>query len=338
MYASRRNDILSPNCVSRLSAHLHYGTVSVFRIALEAGLSQGFDSKFLDELLTWREMSYAFCCSNISVLPRATASMLRSTLDEASILKVLPKWAHDTLLEHSGDARTNPRGAGRPVSLQDLSHAQSGDAVWDAAQRCLLRHGELHNNMRMTWAKAVLQWAPTPASALLWLLVLNDRYALDGCDPNSYSGILWCFGFADGPKEQKSTRITGSLRRRPTTKHSHQQERYARMVDMSWPDPLQGRRAEEACPTGKPTHLEEGPPKGYPDASNGQQTMDRFVQPIGAAAVQRAEEGIQLADQPQRGRVRRWGAKQVQGTRLVFAAPSDPSVAQQDQAPIELSD
>ena len=83
-----------------------------------------------------------------------------------------------------------------------------GDAVcvvWDcginaALQRCLRRHGELHNNLRMTWGKAFLSWAPSPGSALAWALELNHKYALDGGDPCSYGGVLWCFGGFDGPK------------------------------------------------------------------------------------------------------------------------------------------
>jgi deoxyribodipyrimidine photolyase len=72
--------------------------------------------------------------------------------------------------------------------------SQSGDAFWDAAQQQLQCTGELHNNVRMTWGKALLPWAASPQQALAAALHLNHKYALDGCDPCSYSGVLWCFG------------------------------------------------------------------------------------------------------------------------------------------------
>ncbi|KAK3283224.1 hypothetical protein CYMTET_9069, partial [Cymbomonas tetramitiformis] len=102
---------------------------------------------------------------------------------------------------------------------------------WDAAQRCLVKHGELHNNMRMTWGKAFLQWTPDPETAIAWALELNHRYALDGCDPASYGGVLWCFGAFDGPKGAEGTPIIGKLRSRKTSKHSKQGSRYAGMID-----------------------------------------------------------------------------------------------------------
>lgn len=96
----------------------------------------------------------------------------------------------------------------------------AGDAFWDAAQRQLARTGELHNNARMTWGKALLRWCPGPAAALRAALHLNHRFALDGCDPASYGGVLWCFGLFDGPREAASTPVSGSLRQRSTASHA----------------------------------------------------------------------------------------------------------------------
>jgi deoxyribodipyrimidine photo-lyase len=96
----------------------------------------------------------------------------------------------------------------------------AGDALWDAAQRQLAAHGELHNNVRMTWGKAFLHWTASPLEALDMALRLNHRFALDGCDPASYGGVLWCFGLFDGPKEARSTPVSGALRRRPTSGHA----------------------------------------------------------------------------------------------------------------------
>ena len=105
--------------------------------------------------------------------------------------------------------------------------------MWDAMQRCLRRHGELHNNLRMTWGKAFLTWAPSPALALQWALDLNHKYALDGGDPCSYAGVLWCFGGFDGPKAAQATPVTGSVRQRSTAKHRSKQHAYAALVDAS---------------------------------------------------------------------------------------------------------
>ena len=87
----------------------------------------------------------------------------------------------------------------RPANFtpEQLERAKTGDPLWDVLQRSLLRQGELHNNVRMTWGKALLQWTSSPAEALRRLIDLNHRFALDGSDPNSYGGILWCLGLFD---------------------------------------------------------------------------------------------------------------------------------------------
>ncbi|GIM09798.1 hypothetical protein Vretimale_13610, partial [Volvox reticuliferus] len=128
-------------------------------------------------------------------------------------LSVLPRWAQDALASHASDPRATKQ-------LCQLEAGETGDAFWDAAQRQLAAHGELHNNVRMTWGKALLPWCSSPQRALDTVLHLNHRYALDGCDPASYGGILWCFGLFDGPKESPSTSVSGALRRRPTSSHA----------------------------------------------------------------------------------------------------------------------
>ena len=109
-------------------------------------------------------------------------------------MEALPEWSRRTLTAHAAD----PRPSALPLAT--LEAAATGDRVWDSMQACLVRHGELHNNLRMTWGKAFLSWAPSPGSALAWALELNHKYALDGGDPCSYGGVLWCFGGFDGPK------------------------------------------------------------------------------------------------------------------------------------------
>ncbi len=194
-YAAERNDPLLDS-VSRLSAYLHYGMVSPFRVVAETARAGGPGAeKFLDELLTWREVAWHWCAHT----------------EDPETFEALPKWARDTLREHDVDDR-------EPKSWEELSRAKSGDALWDAAQRSLLRHGELHNNVRMTWGKAIPGWTRTPREALGTLVDLNHRYALDGRDPASYGGLLWCLGLFDRPFTPSP--VLGTVRARPTAVHA----------------------------------------------------------------------------------------------------------------------
>jgi len=198
-YARDRNDaaIPWPRGVSRLSPYLHHGHVSPFRIAREALQAGGEGAdKFLDELLVWRELAFNFC--------------FHTTDPER--LEVLPDWAQETLNAHAPDAR--------PMLVDDesLARSRSDDELWDLAQTSLRIHGELHNNLRMTWAKAIPLWRPTPQAALKTLIELNHRYALDGSDPNSYGGLLWSLGLFDRPFPEAP--VTGRLRTRSTASHA----------------------------------------------------------------------------------------------------------------------
>ena len=206
VYHRTRNDPLRDG-VSRMSPYLHYGMVSPFRLAREAAAVGGDGAdKFLDELLVWRELAHAFCVHNPN----------RDTV------QAIPPWALETLREHMGDGREIP-------TLEILARASTGDRLWDAAQRSLLVHGELHNNVRMTWGKALLGWSRTPEEALARLLDLNHRYALDGRDPSSYGGILWCLGQFDRPFTPPRSPF-GTVRPRRTGDHARRLDvdRYAR--------------------------------------------------------------------------------------------------------------
>jgi deoxyribodipyrimidine photo-lyase len=101
-------------------------------------------------------------------------------------------------------------------TLEQLEAANSGDAAWDAMQRQLNVHGELHNNIRMTWGRQLLRWSAHPQQSIEWLQHLNDKFALDGCDPCSHCGILWAHGLFDTPKAKPSTAIYGSIAQRST--------------------------------------------------------------------------------------------------------------------------
>ena len=198
-YALERNDaaIPWPRGVSRLSPYLHHGHVSPFRIAREAW-QQGNDGagKFLDELLVWRELAFNFCFFT----------------SDPQRLDALPDWAQHTLHAHASD----PRPA--LLDTETLARSHSGDELWNLAQTSLRIHGELHNNLRMTWAKRIPEWRPTPQAALETLIELNNRYALDGSDPNSYAGLLWALGLFDRPFPERP--VTGSLRSRSSTAHA----------------------------------------------------------------------------------------------------------------------
>ena len=131
---------------------------------------------FLDELITWRELGAVQCHRNLS---------------DATTYAGLPAWARRTLDEH----RIDPRDA--LYSLTQLANAETSDPLWNAAQRQLRREGRIHNALRMLWGKKVLGWTQEPEVAFDHLVELNNRYALDGRDPSSWSGIGWVFGRYD---------------------------------------------------------------------------------------------------------------------------------------------
>ena len=157
-YAKLRNDALVDG-VSRMSAYLHYGMVSPIKIARDAAcLDHPGAEKYLDELLIWRELAYVFC-------------FYRPDHDSWD---ALPNWARQTLVQHAHDDRDSI------YSWEQLSRGRTADEFWNAAQQSLLVRGELHNNVRMTWGKSVLNWTASPERALQLVIDLNNRYALDG--------------------------------------------------------------------------------------------------------------------------------------------------------------
>jgi deoxyribodipyrimidine photo-lyase len=91
-----------------------------------------------------------------------------------------------------------------------LENAQTHDPYWNAAQRELLVTGKMHNYMRMYWGKKLIEWTPDPETAYYLMMYLNDKYELDGRDPNSFAGIAWCFGKHDRPWQSRP--IFGSVR------------------------------------------------------------------------------------------------------------------------------
>jgi deoxyribodipyrimidine photo-lyase len=198
-YAENRSDP-ADETASGLSPWLHFGMISSHRILAEIaaredwspdrfgqvrngakegtwGLSPGAEA-FLDELVTWRELGLIYC---------------RHHPQDYDRWEALPPWARAVLEARASDPRP------RTYTLQQLEAAATHDEVWNAAQRQLLREGIIHNYLRMLWGKKILEWSASPQAALEVMIQLNNKHALDGRDPNSYSGIFWCLGRFDRP-------------------------------------------------------------------------------------------------------------------------------------------
>ncbi|MEZ6015215.1 MAG: deoxyribodipyrimidine photolyase [Planctomycetota bacterium] len=193
-----RNEPMA-DATSGLSPHLHFGHIGAHEVldavlrsedwdpsSIEAarptGKREGFwglsaaAEGFIDELITWREV----CFNTAFHRP-----------DDYDRFDSLPAFARTTLAKHAGDPRP------RLYSLEQLDAAETDDDVWNAAQRQLRREGVIHNYLRMLWGKRVLTWTRDARQALEFLIEMNNKWSLDGRDPNSYGGIFWCLGRYD---------------------------------------------------------------------------------------------------------------------------------------------
>ncbi|MEO9593068.1 FAD-dependent oxidoreductase [Rhodopirellula bahusiensis] len=208
-YSKRRNRSDEPLAVSRMSGYLHYGMVSPFRIAREAAAKGA--TKFVDELVVWREMVFRFCLEHV---------------EDLDTMAALPDWARETLQDHAEDPRDEV------LDWESLARGKSSLPLWNLAQKSLLQHGELHNNLRMTWGKAFLAMTSQPSQALAQCIDLNHRYAIDGRSPVSYSGILWCLGQFDRPFKPEQA-IYGTVRARDVGEHERRIDvpRLTRWID-----------------------------------------------------------------------------------------------------------
>ncbi len=173
-YNAKRND---PNeyFQSDLSPYLHFGQISAQRVALEVGKSPvDVENKeaFLEELIVRRELSDNFCYYN-------------ENYDNPD---GFPDWAQRTLAEHRHDRRDYL------YSRDQLEAAETHDELWNAAQLEMVLRGKMHGYMRMYWAKKILEWTATVADAMDIAIYLNDKYELDGRDPNGYAGVAWSLG------------------------------------------------------------------------------------------------------------------------------------------------
>ncbi|MCA8915212.1 MAG: deoxyribodipyrimidine photolyase [Planctomycetes bacterium] len=182
---------------SGVSARLHFGHLSVFEVLETMAGREGWDvskltgktdgrrgwwgmsangEAFMDQVVTWRELGFQWCHKHP---------------EDYGSFDSLPDFARTTLARHAYDKRPYI------YTLEQFEAAQTHDEVWNAAQRQLLHEGRIHNYLRMLWGKKILHWTESPQQALEFMVHLNNKYALDGRDPNSYSGIMWCLGQFD---------------------------------------------------------------------------------------------------------------------------------------------
>jgi deoxyribodipyrimidine photo-lyase len=187
-YADLRNN---PNldAVSHLSPYLHFGQISPLSIAMktEEAQSPGREA-FLEELLIRRELSLNFVRYN----------------PDYDAFGALPAWALKTLSAHAADERP------WCYSCEELEAARTHDPYWNAAQREMTLTGKMHGYMRMYWGKKIIEWTRSPEEAFRRALYLNNKYEIDGRDPNGYAGVAWCFGKHDRPWGERP--IFGTVR------------------------------------------------------------------------------------------------------------------------------
>ena len=199
------------NVRSELSPYLHFGHISSHHVfkqivkqeewnpshlsAKGGGKREGWwnmspaAEAFLDQLITWREIGYNMCSKTLGY----------DRYDS------LPSWAKVSLNKHAQDKRSFV------YSLEEFQSCKTHDALWNAAQNQLNNEGRIHNYLRMLWGKKILEWCETPQEALKVMIELNNRFALDGRNPNSYSGIFWVLGRYDRPWGPERP-IFGSIR------------------------------------------------------------------------------------------------------------------------------
>ncbi|NGP88534.1 hypothetical protein [Fodinibius halophilus] len=210
VYDEKRNDP-DEEKTSGMSPWLHFGKISEYEIVkavlehqpkgwsldditFNKGSTGGFFNGdpnvdgFLDEVITWREVGFHFAHHE----------------PDYDQYESLPGWALKTLEKHKDDPREYI------YDLEEFAQSKTHDELWNAAQTQLREEGIIHNYLRMLWGKKVLEWTPNPETALVYLIELNNRYAIDGRDPNSYSGIFWIFGRFDRAWQERP--IYGKVR------------------------------------------------------------------------------------------------------------------------------
>ncbi|MGL5125649.1 MAG: deoxyribodipyrimidine photo-lyase [Fusobacteriaceae bacterium] len=190
-YNDMRN-IPTEDKTSKLSAYLHFGQISSLEIILEIeslGYNPSVIKSFYNELVVWRQLCYNFCYYN-------------ELYDCYKGINL--SWVYENLNNHLKDKRKYV------YSLQELETGKTHDSLWNAAQMEMVKTGRMHGYMRIYWGKKIIEWSLDPAEAFKNAVYLNDKYELDGRDPNGYGGIAWCFGKHDRPVQEKP--ILGTIR------------------------------------------------------------------------------------------------------------------------------
>ncbi len=187
-YAEFKNDP-TKDVVSNLSPYLHFGHISPLHVALEVdGVDSPGKESFLEELIVRRELAINFVNYN----------------KDYDSFECLPEWCRKTLGEHASDPREYT------YSLAEFERAETHDPYWNAAQAEMVMTGKMHGYMRMYWGKKILEWSRGPEEAYRIAVRLNDKYELDGRDPNGYAGVAWCFGKHDRPWKERP--VFGKIR------------------------------------------------------------------------------------------------------------------------------
>jgi deoxyribodipyrimidine photo-lyase len=187
-YIEDKNDP-TKQCVSNMSPYLHFGQISPIYIALKIleSDSPNIDS-FLEELIIRRELAVNFVFYN----------------KHYDSFDGLHEWQKKTLKEHKNDQRDYI------YTIKELENAETHDPYWNAAQKEMITKGKMHGYMRMYWGKKIIEWTETPEQAYKIALYLNNKYELDGRDPNGFTGVAWCFGKHDRPWKERA--IFGKIR------------------------------------------------------------------------------------------------------------------------------
>ncbi len=207
-YPELRNDP-TLDYLSNMSPYLHFGQISSLSIALKVKetKSPGVEA-FLEELIIRRELSMNFVFYN----------------NKYDSFEAIPEWAKKSLRSHQRDKRSYL------YSLKELEQAKTHDPYWNAAQEEMVIKGKMHGYMRMYWGKKILEWSKTPQEAFRNALYLNNRYELDGRDPNGFTGVAWCFGKHDRPWGERP--VFGNVRymNDKGLKRKFDADRYVKMI------------------------------------------------------------------------------------------------------------
>tara|TARA_B100000242_G_scaffold153577_1_gene109676 strand:- start:985 stop:2544 length:1560 start_codon:yes stop_codon:yes gene_type:complete len=249
-YSENRNEP-ELNGSSGLSPYLHFGHISCHEILSDIfekynwntseitlphdgrrsgwwGLPSDVES-FLDQIITWRDLGFIHCAA----------------VKNHHLFESIPEWAQKTLREHENDPRPYI------YSFEEFENAETHDELWNAAQNQLRRDGMIHNYLRMLWGKKILEWSPTPEKAMEYMVILNDKWALDGRDPNTYTGIGWVLGKFDRGWTERP--VYGKIRCMTTdsTKRKYKTKKYLDVYSNS----AKGQQTLQTSTTANPTSI-----------------------------------------------------------------------------------